>query len=322
MDPVLQDFPELKPYHILSNVHPTGVTLGCGSYFNVEEVEMNGTLCAAKHLHQIFFTTNDPLVRKMKEQFRVKCNLFSTIHHPHIVQFLGVSFIPGLQLLSFVMERLSINLQDLLEQNAAFFPFHLTCSILRDVASGLSYFHERLPPVIHGDLSAANILLNSSMVAKIGGIMAAQVIQYNTSLEKCPGAQAYMPPEALSKKYGVGLDIFSFGITSIFTLTQVFPDDILSPTFEDLKSKKMKVRTELKRRDKYMQMIYTQLHKDHSLVQMIEQCLNNDPDKRPGARDLLHLVEGCRAEENNMESNMNRLQLLHTIHSKQVNTIL
>ena len=46
------------------------------------------------------------------------------------------------------------------------------------------------------------------------------------SMTKCPGAMAYMPPEALAQKpvYGPALDIFSFGHLSLFLVNQVFPN--------------------------------------------------------------------------------------------------
>ena len=46
-------------------------------------------------------------------------------------------------------------------------PLSLKCSVLEDVASGLLYLHERQPPVIHRDLTSKNVLLTSSLVAKI-----------------------------------------------------------------------------------------------------------------------------------------------------------
>ena len=313
-------FPELKPYHVLSNVRPTGITLGTGAYCIVEEVEMNGTLCAAKRIHEIL--NSEDICTK---QFLASYHLFSTLHHPHIVQFLGVSLSSTAQLPSLIMERLLTNLY-ILEQNTAYFPLCLKCSILHDVASGLSYLHERVPPVIHGDISAANILLNSCMVAKIGGFGTAQVVHINASQVTCPGSLVYMPPEAYTPpsstdkevEYGVTLDIFSFGVTAIFTLTHVFPYDILPRIIGDRDSKNVKVRTELERRDKYMRMVYTQLRKDHPLTRMIELCLNDNPDKRPVARHLLHLLEESQAEVRDMESDMDKLQLLQIVHNQQV----
>ena len=42
----------------------------------------------------------------------------------------------------------------------------------------------------------------------------------------------YMPPEAgQDAKYNTKLDIFSYGVVTLFTITQVFPKDLLPPTY-------------------------------------------------------------------------------------------
>ena len=37
---------------MLHGVRPTGIQLGVGSYGSVEELEMNGLVCAGKRLHE------------------------------------------------------------------------------------------------------------------------------------------------------------------------------------------------------------------------------------------------------------------------------
>ena len=49
---VLQNNPELQRF-MLSDVRPTGRELGVGSYGCVEELEVNGLLCAGKRLHDV-----------------------------------------------------------------------------------------------------------------------------------------------------------------------------------------------------------------------------------------------------------------------------
>ena len=85
-------------------------------------------------------------------------------------------------------------------------------SILHDVASGLAYLHEQSPPIIHRNLSARNVLLNSAMVAKI-----ADLLRTNSLSRARPSAEAsvYMPSDA---EEGTSTDIFSFGVIALFTL--------------------------------------------------------------------------------------------------------
>ena len=151
----------------------------------------------------------------------------SSLRHPNITQFLGLCFLPGTQLPLLVMERLETSLDDLLEHIPSL-PLSLKFSVLEDVASGLLYLHNRPSPVIHRDLTSKNVLLTSSLVAKISDMGNSRIIdmrggQMARTLSKIPGTLVYMPPEALddTHRYGPSLDVFSYGHLSLFTLTQV-----------------------------------------------------------------------------------------------------
>ena len=149
------------------------------------------------------------------------------IRHPHIVQFLGLCYLEGSALPVLMMERLDRSLDELLESSPGL-PLPLKQSLLTDVAQGLLYLHTHNPPVVHRDLSARNVLLTSSLVAKISDLGNARIVnlqpgQLAKTLTRVPGAQLYMPPESFDQRsrYGPRLDIFSFGHLALFTLTQV-----------------------------------------------------------------------------------------------------
>ena len=328
----LSNRPGLEPF-VLSNVRPTGVTIGAGAYGSVEEVAVPGAICAAKKIHDIFVNT-----ALVPSQFVRECQLMSTLRHPNIVQFLGLCFLPGSRLPALVMERLLTSLHDLLDPQAdtppppdapmPFFPLSLKCSILHNVACGLAYLHERSPPVIHRDLSARNVLLNSGMVAKIADLGVARIVprmSVAATMTKGPGAIIYMPPEAMESKpeeeekdkkskYDASIDIFSFGVVAIFTLCQTFPCDLLAPTYRE--GRQHKARTELERRERYTRMIYRQLHEKHPLIKMIEGCLDF-PEDRPSIREVLGLLEEARAEERDKQTDMNKLELLRALQTCQ-----
>ena len=153
--------------------------------------------------------------------------VMTEMRHPNIVQFLGLCFLEGSALPVLVMERLDSSLDDLLETSPGL-PLTLKQSLLTDVARGLLYLHTHNPPVVHRDLSARNVLLTSSLVAKISDLGNARIVNLQPghlarTLTRVPGAQVYMPPEAFDQhsQYGPQLDIFSFGHLALFTLTQV-----------------------------------------------------------------------------------------------------
>ena len=326
-----RDNPELRPF-VFSNVTLTGHKIGHGSYGTVEEVKIPGAICAAKRIHDIFQDRSEisqDEIRRMSTQFVGECKLMITLRHPHIVQFLGVCFFEGSRLPALVMERLETDLHKLLvppkpppDAKKLLFPLSLKCSILHNVASGLAFLHERKPPIIHRDLSAKNVLLTQGMVAKIADLGVARIfpsdLKTAATMTKAPGSNIYMPPEALAakseenerSKYDASIDIFSFGVVAIFTLSQTLPAPLIEPTYRDDK-KVIAGRSELQRRDKYMQIIYRELGQEHHLVKMIGKCLEF-PEERPDIREVLHLLEKARPEEGGDLVKMNKLELIQS----------
>ena len=290
----LRVHPELKPF-VLSDVHLTGTRIGGGAYGKVEEVVVP-VGAAAKTIYDFLQEGDDATVAELPKaatEFVRECQLMSTLRHPNIVQFLGVAFFPGSRLPALVMERLLTSLHDLLAPETppsfgavtplSFFSMTLKCSVLHNVACGLAYLHERSPPVIHRDLSARNVLLDSEMVAKIADLGVARIVsrvRAAATMTKGPGALIYMSPEAFAptrsntqkSKYNASIDVFSLGIVTIFTVGGVFPCDPLEHNYYDKKSGVLLGRTELQRRSEYMRYVNQQLHVcgqlrgDHPLI--------------------------------------------------------
>ena len=343
MADLVRDNPDLRPF-VLPNVRLTGIRIGAGAYGSVEEVAIPGAICATKKIHDFFQDTAQvPAVAILKAsaQFVRECQLMSTLRHPHIVQFLGVCFFPGSRLPALVMERLQTSLHDLLDPEIdpppppdapkPFFPLSLKCSILQNVSDGLAYLHEQSPPIIHRDLSARNVLLNSALVGKIADLGVARIVPCiraaAATMTKAPGAGIYMPPEALEDKpedenndeeqeetrakYDASIDVFSFGVVAIFTLSQTFPGKLLATAYRE--GGRLLARTELERRERYMRMIYSKLRENHPLLQMIERCLDF-PENRPNIREVVHLLEQARAESRDEYMDMNKLELVQALH--------
>ena len=316
---LLREYPELRTFE-LQNVRLTGTRIGSGAYGSVEEGEIPGAMCAVKKIHDIFQDRSEIPQAEMERaagQFVEECRFMSTLRHPHIVLFLGICVLPGSRLPALVMERLLTSLHDLLETRPNI-PLGLKHSFLFDVAQGLCYLHSCTPPLIHRDLSAKNILLSSAMTAKIGDLGVARIVPSLrvATMTKAPGASIYMPPEALEDKsrYDMTIDIFSLGVVAIFTLTQCFPHKVLAQVYRD--EQKQVIRDELERRGEYMQMIYCQFHEDHPLVQMIKRCLKSLPKDRPTVHQVLQLLKQARAEIDDAECVMERLELVGMVKAK------
>ena len=323
----LSDYPDLRPF-VLSSARATGRTIGSGSYGSVEEIAVPGALCAAKKIHDFFL---DPRqmprggMQKLVKEFAQECQLMSTLRHPHVVQFLGLCFLPGSRLPGLVMEQLATSLHDILDveeplPTEPFIPISLKRSIIHDVASGLLFLHSHSPPIIHRDLSARNVLLNEGMVAKIADLGMARIMPglQAATMTKAPGASIYMPPEALEdvSKYDVTIDIFSLGVLTIFTLSQTFPKPLAAAYMD--KRGKMVGRTELERRDNCMQKVLKKFGKEHSLVKMIQRCLKNRIQERPTIQQVMIWLEQATAEIDDSEYDVNKLLLAQLLQSRKL----
>ena len=301
---------------------------------------------AAKTIHPIL----QGGLSKAASEFVKECQLMSTLHHPNIVQFLGVTFFPGSRLPALVMERLLTSLHDLLDPDPdtptprdavpplAFFSMALKCSVLQDVARGLAYLHDQLPPIIHRDLSARNVLLNSGMVGKIADLGVARIaprMRAAATMTKGPGASVYMPPEATApatsdkekSKYDASIDIFSLGVVTIFTVGETFPCDPLAPTYVEETSGVVMGRSELQRRSEYMRSVNIklracgQLRADHPFIRLIQQCLQNLPAKRPVIHEVQGLLEEARACFGDRECERNRRDLVRALQTQPRNLV-
>ena len=78
---------------ILHGVNPTGKEIGRGAYGRVFEVDYEGTLCAAKEVHDELLrnaTRHD--LERIKANVIKECQIWSTLLHPYVVRFLGSAY--------------------------------------------------------------------------------------------------------------------------------------------------------------------------------------------------------------------------------------
>ena len=294
------DHSDLKP--LVKKAETTGRKLGVGVYSIVEQVKIEGAMYAAKR-YKVGSSMNTDTISK-KFSFVLK-NLRS-LRHPNIVRYEGVCDLPDSRLPALVMEQLATNLHDFLDCSHKTLPLKTKFSILHDVASGLAYLHNHKPVVIHCDLTATNILLSGHIVAKISDFDNSRFVDSDPAeFQITPRVPFhiffmppentihfsdtifYMPPEASSNpaRFTCKFDVFSFGHLALFTVTQVFPCDLLLANFCG-NDEAIHTRTEVERRQKYIDLLEQQLQKNHKLVTLIGQCLDNRPRRRPTAADI------------------------------------
>ena len=307
----------------LHGVRETGVELGRGSYAAVIEVDYKGMRCAAKKIYDILSAPGegDRLVARFEEE----CRLLGKLRHPHIVQFLGIYFDDTTDLPVLVMEFLPATLAQCVDRYGRL-PAEISYAILRDVALGLRYLHEQRPRVIHRDLSANNVLLTGDMAAKISDLGVAKILRINPAemsrMTQTPGTQSYMPPETLrpNPRYDVEVDVFSFGVMLVHVLCGQWPFPSEATQVDPDNPARVIGLTEVERRARYLDIIGrpTDEQEGHTLMPLIERCLNNSPNLRPNASDLVERMSRASAEHPLAFSNrMDMMQRIASIHTEK-----
>ena len=226
--------------------------------------------------------------------------------------------------LALVMESMYIDLEKCLRKYAAI-PFPIKIGILLDVSYGLLHLHSQNPPIIHRDLTASNILLTPAMQAKIADLGVAKILDvlpsHLCSQSVCPGALAYMPPEALQANpmYDAKLDIFSFGVVMLYTINQEFPAvHEVTPSQADIRHGMFQISKRRQALDK--------MGNEHCLYGIVTQCLQDNPKRRYGTDEINKIMQSLNHQHPRqlhdvleMHHELDKVQtmVLH-VHAKQI----
>ena len=171
--------------------------IGKGGWGSVVEGKYCGCTVAVKQIYEVLLN----LSSHNREMFEREMSIASKCRHPCLLQFIGATNDEGSPL--FVTELMETSLRKLLEQRSLSTAEVAVISL--DVARALNYLHQKKPrPIIHRDISSANVLLwrqADQWRGKVSDYGAANFMQHTLSV--CPGAAVYSAPEALTKKQTV-----------------------------------------------------------------------------------------------------------------------
>ncbi|CAK7346747.1 unnamed protein product [Dovyalis caffra] len=195
----------------------TDLIIGDGSFGLVYKAKLyNGATVAIKKL--------DPDAFQGFREFRAEMETLGKLRHENIVKILGycVSGLDRVLILELV-ERGSLDqwIHDTSSTNNEQFakfplPWETRIRVVRGVANGLAYLHGLDTPIIHRDIKASNVLLDSNFGAHIADFGLARRIDASHShvSTQVAGTMGYMPPEYKEGVTGATIkaDVYSFGI--------------------------------------------------------------------------------------------------------------
>ena len=260
--------------------------IGDGTYARVQIVtDEKGIEYAAKRF-----------LRSRCKEFSSEFTLLAQLRHVNIVCYIGLAgpFSPD-EHPAIIMELLDIDLhRRILSSQPMALPTQL--KILLDVAAGLNYLHTYTPIIIHRDLTAKNVLLNSAGLAKIADFGNSRMVSKEqlTTMTSGVGTLVYLAPEALGSDYDEKIDIFSYGHLMLFILIGKFPDNLLPASYFDKDPGNgihvPKVRLEVDRRQDHLNGLEEKVS-DDSIVELVKKCLSNNSEDRPAALQLIKFLK-------------------------------
>ncbi|CAB9514122.1 Receptor-type guanylate cyclase gcy [Seminavis robusta] len=146
---------------------------------------------------------------KLRKDFIQEMRHLSKLRHPCITTVMGAVISRKTEPM-LIMEFMDHgSLYDLLHNETLIIEGELLLPILRDISQGVRFLHAAVPQVVHGDLKAANILVDQKFRAKVA--------DFGLSQKKNVGATGtpfWMAPELLRRDAlnSTASDVYSFGV--------------------------------------------------------------------------------------------------------------
>ncbi|KAL2459535.1 Leucine-rich receptor-like protein kinase family protein [Forsythia ovata] len=176
------------------------------------------------------------------------------------------------------------------------------------VAEGLAYLHhDCVPPILHRDVKAHNILLGDQYEPCLADFGLARLVEEeNASFSANPqfaGSYGYFAPEyACMLKITEKSDVYSYGVVLLEIITGKKPVD---PSFPDGQHVIQWVRDHLKSKKHPVDIIDQKLQGNtDTLIQEMLQglgiallCTSNRPEDRPTMKDVVALLKEIRHEQ-------------------------
>ncbi|EPS66267.1 hypothetical protein M569_08510, partial [Genlisea aurea] len=215
VESLLHDFDEIRAS---TDDFSDANVLGRGGFGSVYKGRLeNGKEIAVKRLSQGS--------SQGESEFKNEVLLMARLQHRNLLKIVGFAMRGDEKLLIYeFLQNSSLDHFIFDPEKRSLLDWKRRWKIIQGIARGLLYLHEdsRLR-IIHRDLKASNVLLDSMMNPKIADFGLAKLFpsdQTEGNTEKIVGTRGYMPPEYVYLgMLSVKIDVFSFGVLVLEIVT-------------------------------------------------------------------------------------------------------
>ncbi|EGZ09806.1 hypothetical protein PHYSODRAFT_523359 [Phytophthora sojae] len=218
--------------------------------------------------------------------FANEVRLASTLEHPNIVRFVGLSWnrVCDLCIVSEFMEQgdLSMLLNSKRKDELSWCKEKL--GIATDIAEALAYLHGRQPIIIHRDLKSLNVLLDSRLRAKLSDFGLSRERSSDDTMTNGVGTLLWTAPEILrGEAYSEKADVYSYAIV----LSEL--DTCLPPFTLNAEVSERHLTTMQLMHLATSGQVQPQLREDcpAPLQQLTTACASFEPSHRPNALEIV-----------------------------------
>ncbi|RLN95214.1 hypothetical protein BBJ28_00009647 [Nothophytophthora sp. Chile5] len=231
---------------------------------------------------------------KYIEAFLAEVRLMATMDHPQIVQFIGVAweslsdlycvteFMAGGDLRSLLKDYLANGVPQGMDASKV--------QIAYQVAYALTYLHSLNPVVLHRDLKSRNILLTTSLDAKLTDFGASR-IRSDATMTAGVGSSLWMAPEVMmGKRYDEKADVFSLGVVLSELDTHELPYSHAKENSSD-SGRPLPDTAVLQMVSLGKLGVRFSPFMDPDMVRFAKTCVSVDPTERPTAAEVLYYLQ-------------------------------
>lgn len=234
--------------------------------------------------------------RKHVEAFIKEIILMATLHHSRIVEFIGVTWdtttLRNLSAVTEYMERGDLRevLRSFQLRNTPLTWESHKLQIVLHIAEALKYLHSLNPLLIHRDLKAKNVLLNTAMDAKLSDFgVSRERHTMESHMTAGIGTSFWIAPEVLlGKEYDERADMFSFGVVLSEIDTEDYPYWNAKTPPQGGKAEETRLLRMVAAGELLPE--FTE-YCPKSVFTLANACLSLDPCDRPSATQVVYLIQ-------------------------------